>query len=219
MAKNDATTPLDPQGLCPDWVWTTTPKKLPHPAMYDSKTMGWHVAKNREWFTSYTPKQSTVYQRHWQGKPECAMAMFGIGTVELPVRLDPADPTKTGTLVLENVLHVPDAKFNIVCHEKVNEARRLCLDNKAEGFPQGKVEGADGGKTLAYFRDIHYPGGPTHPHPVSWTPLPGGFQVNPRLVELAHAPAGRALGPSTFEDLLQTGCQRAEWVTWDESTE
>ena len=155
------------------------------------------MTKNREWFTSYTPLQSTVYQRHWQDDPGCAMAMLGIGTVELPVRLNPTDPTKT------------DSKFNIVCHEKVNEASRLYLE-KADGFPQGKVEDANG-KTLAFFRNIHYP--------EDLTPLSASVWVGPRLVELAHASTGRALGPSTFEDLLQTGDQRAEWVTWDESTE
>lgn len=58
------------------------------------------VAKERGWFTTYEARRSKVYS---QAREE-TFEMLGIGTVELRVRSDLDDPTKTDVFKLEGVL-------------------------------------------------------------------------------------------------------------------
>ncbi|KAJ4414114.1 hypothetical protein N0V85_003286 [Neurospora sp. IMI 360204] len=82
--------------LCPDWVWSTMSNVS--------------VAKDREWFTTYTPFDSTVCISGQN------LAVRGIGTVNLNVKRHPtrAGRQNQGILPLRTVLHVPDATCNIL---------------------------------------------------------------------------------------------------------
>ncbi|KAK3391643.1 hypothetical protein B0T20DRAFT_424376 [Sordaria brevicollis] len=82
--------------LCPDWVWSTMSNVS--------------VAKDREWFTTYTPFDSTVCISGQN------LAVRGIGTVNLNVKRHPARAGRQnqGILPLRTVLHVPDATCNIL---------------------------------------------------------------------------------------------------------
>jgi len=63
-----------------------------------------HYARNRSSFNTYRKINPGTY-----GSP--GVRVIGVGTVELQVRRAP-DQSDTRTLVLENVLHVPDAMCN-----------------------------------------------------------------------------------------------------------
>ncbi|KHE82781.1 hypothetical protein GE21DRAFT_10355, partial [Neurospora crassa] len=82
--------------LCPDWVWSTMSNVS--------------VAKDREWFTTYTPFKSTVCISGQN------LAVRGIGTVNLNVKRHPARTGRRNQsiLPLRTVLHVPDATCNIL---------------------------------------------------------------------------------------------------------
>ncbi|KAL0467839.1 hypothetical protein QR685DRAFT_573970 [Neurospora intermedia] len=82
--------------LCPDWVWSTMSNVS--------------VAKDREWFTTYTPFNSTVCISGQN------LAVRGIGTVNLNVKRHPARTGRRNQsiLPLRTVLHVPDATCNIL---------------------------------------------------------------------------------------------------------
>ncbi|KAK3486552.1 uncharacterized protein B0T23DRAFT_407496 [Neurospora hispaniola] len=68
------------------------------------------VAKDREWFTTYTPFKSTVCISGQN------LAVRGIGTVNLNVKRHPARTGRRNQsiLPLRTVLHVPDATCNIL---------------------------------------------------------------------------------------------------------
>ncbi|KAK1777675.1 hypothetical protein QBC45DRAFT_183394 [Copromyces sp. CBS 386.78] len=82
--------------LCPDWVWSTMSNVS--------------VAKDRAWFTTYTPFDSTVCISGQN------LAVRGIGTVNLNVKRRPARAGRhnQAILPLRMVLHVPDATCNIL---------------------------------------------------------------------------------------------------------
>jgi hypothetical protein len=171
------------------------------------------VAKDKGWFTDYKPVQSTVYKRDGQGGKETAMAVHSIGTVELAVRLDPQDASKTGVVCLVDVLHVPQADTNIISHKAFAEAKDVVYAHRQDGtpFPNGKVSGQSG-ETLVYFRDVEYPEGVK----ANFVKDGKGHVMPFGLVELAGFPAGYTLGESTLEALLDSGRPLAGWVTWKE---
>jgi len=73
-----------------------------------------HVAKDRAWFTDYTPYESVVGD--FYGMVKDGLRVEGIGTVELPTKRSPnrSGRDSHGTLRLTNVLHVPSALCNII---------------------------------------------------------------------------------------------------------
>ncbi|KAJ4360797.1 uncharacterized protein N0V89_001364 [Didymosphaeria variabile] len=79
--------------LCPDWVFLNLSNV--------------HVAKDRDWFTSYTPFESTLASLYGGSN----MRILGIGTVHIPVKQTP-NSTSTTLWRLEDVLHVPDFVCN-----------------------------------------------------------------------------------------------------------
>ena len=74
-----------------DWVW--------------SNNSNVSVAKDRGWFTSYTP--FTSHFSRLMGGDQVPVA--GIGSVSIPVRVstDTRGKKTHGTLVIDNVLHAP----------------------------------------------------------------------------------------------------------------
>ena len=72
-----------------------------------------HTANHRDWFTNYTPFESTVYSAI--GKSPEGRRVEGIGDVVLPVKRDrnATGRSAQGTLTLHNVLYVPDYFCNI----------------------------------------------------------------------------------------------------------
>ncbi|EGO55289.1 hypothetical protein NEUTE1DRAFT_66775 [Neurospora tetrasperma FGSC 2508] len=84
--------------LCSDWL-----------VSYESN---FSVAKDREWFTTYTPFDSYVLDHKG-----VLMEVYGIGRVTLPVECsDRSDdnPTQGAEIILQDVLHVPKAVCNLV---------------------------------------------------------------------------------------------------------
>ncbi|KAL2825866.1 hypothetical protein BJY01DRAFT_241473 [Aspergillus pseudoustus] len=82
-----------PEGRCWDWMI----------ACGDS-----HYAKNRASFVAY----SRIARRFETTMLSGTVFVEGVGTVELRVRSSPEEGAPTRTLVLENVLHVPNALCN-----------------------------------------------------------------------------------------------------------
>jgi len=72
------------------------------------------VAKDRAWFTDYTPYESVVGDLY--GMVKDSLRVEGIGTVELPTKRSPnrSGRDSHGILRLKNVLHVPSALCNII---------------------------------------------------------------------------------------------------------
>ena len=72
------------------------------------------VAKDRAWFTDYTPYESVVGDLY--GMCEDNLRVEGIGTVELQTKRSPnrSGRDSHGILRLMNVLHVPSALCNII---------------------------------------------------------------------------------------------------------
>jgi len=95
MASNPQSIPL-----CTNWVF--------------SNTSNVHVAKDRAWFTDYTPYESVVGDLY--GMVKDGLRVEGIGTVELPTKRSPNRSWRDshGILRLTNVLHVPSALCNII---------------------------------------------------------------------------------------------------------
>ena len=171
------------------------------------------MAKERGWFTTYEAKRSKVYS---QARDE-TFEMLGIGTVELRVRSDLDDPTKTDVFRLESVLHVPDVPVNIICHKKLEKAARWHLVPPAD--KRGRTLGALydwEGKQLAYFRYLDYSNrSATFPdrHLV-----PGTKEAPDGVVVPSCAPQDYTLGKSTFQNtfLNLPGHLQVRWVTWRE---
>ncbi|KAI9375677.1 hypothetical protein BJX61DRAFT_92921 [Aspergillus egyptiacus] len=84
------------------WTWLLTPGNS-------------HFAKNRSSFTTYRRAPSKVGGRR----------VLGVGTVELKVRRSPEDG-RMNILVLEDVLHMPNAACNGLC------VRKYCQGNAVE---------------------------------------------------------------------------------------
>ena len=71
------------------------------------------VAKDRSWFTSYTPFESEVTSS-LGGAPN--LRVCGVGTVELKIKTSTASDKKQSSrlLVLHDVLHIPASSCNII---------------------------------------------------------------------------------------------------------
>ncbi|KAL2018358.1 hypothetical protein VTK56DRAFT_893 [Thermocarpiscus australiensis] len=108
---------INPQPVSSDWVWSIATNA--------------HIAADVGWFTEYTRFESVVQGVGYQ------LTVWGIGTVELPVRThrDLTRPEHQGILRLENVLHVPSAHWNIVSGQLLDETldlptKRIIDDHK-----------------------------------------------------------------------------------------
>lgn len=75
------------------------------------------IAKDRAWFIDYRPFKSFVQNhRHKNGCKPFVREVFGLGTVEIPIKtnLKGSGPKAHAKLRLTNVLHVPDHPCNIL---------------------------------------------------------------------------------------------------------
>ncbi|KAF3006650.1 hypothetical protein E8E13_008163 [Curvularia kusanoi] len=86
--------------LCPDWIY--------------SDSSGVHVAKDKEWFTSYHPFLSELSSTYPVGGRR--FPVLGIGTIQLTVKATPGSFTVYGIskIELHNVLHVPSYSHNVL---------------------------------------------------------------------------------------------------------
>ena len=89
------------------------------------------VATARSWFDSYTAFPSEVLP---YGLPPREFPVLGIGSVSLPLK-SYANKPGSATLVLDDVLHVPDAYTNIVC-------AGLLMDTHQLDMPLNRPDGA-----------------------------------------------------------------------------
>ncbi|KAK4137912.1 hypothetical protein BT67DRAFT_439130 [Trichocladium antarcticum] len=121
-------------GLCPDWV------------LSNNSTA--HVARDRAWFSTYTPFQTyaTTFLSGGQLK------VIGIGEVQLPVKLFPkrSGAAAHGTLHLRNVLHVPTAFCNIIGGPHTGDYDRTQLGGLGDSGNDGAITAKDG-RRLGYF--------------------------------------------------------------------
>lgn len=87
--------------LCPDWVFLCNANV--------------NVAKDRGWFKTYTPFTSTVDISPFI-RPQQHVPVLGIGTVEVLTKRSPntSGVSSHGSLLLHEVLHVPDSLCNII---------------------------------------------------------------------------------------------------------
>ncbi|XRM43947.1 hypothetical protein ABZX51_007103 [Aspergillus tubingensis] len=69
-----------------------------------------HYARDRAHFTTYRPV--TAHLKNNIFNPMDELEVAGIGTVEIPVVRSLDNPFDTHTIVLENVLHIPEAVCN-----------------------------------------------------------------------------------------------------------
>ncbi|KAF7597090.1 hypothetical protein BBP40_010564 [Aspergillus hancockii] len=92
-----------------------------------------HFAKNRSAFRNY---------RRAPGKIG-GSRVLGVGSVELRVRRG-SDDDRTNTLVLDNVLHMPNARCNGLCLPKYREAHPLSgVDGEGEHFEARSDDGSE----------------------------------------------------------------------------
>ena len=112
--------------LCPDWVVSINSNV--------------HVAKDREWFTEYTPFRSHV-KGHVVFTDSPPLPVIGVGTVEIPTRIKPKVHRK---IRLRNVVHCPGGICNIMgLPQDDDEREKISLSfEKAGGKicdPSGEV--------------------------------------------------------------------------------
>ncbi|KAL2822592.1 hypothetical protein BJX63DRAFT_126767 [Aspergillus granulosus] len=118
------------------WTWLLIP------------TGNMHWAKNRSSFSTYRRAPLRIG----------GTRVLGIGTVELKVRRGPApDDDRMNTLVLRDVLHVPQARCNGLCLGRYRQTNtvevdsRRCVDGSGSGngeevrvFSEGEGSGSEG---------------------------------------------------------------------------
>ncbi|ETS86608.1 hypothetical protein PFICI_00436 [Pestalotiopsis fici W106-1] len=90
----------DEAGLSSDWVFSLNSS---------------HVCNDKRWFKTLEPFPTAVVQKSFLTKPAETKAE-GVGTVDLPVKRSPHLSGRYAhhVLRLENVIYVPDYKFNVV---------------------------------------------------------------------------------------------------------
>ncbi|KAH9862849.1 hypothetical protein J1614_010942 [Plenodomus biglobosus] len=122
--------------LCPDWVFLNNANV--------------HVAKDRGWFKTYTPFTSTVDASPFVG-PHRLIPVLGIGSVEIPTKRSPntSGVSSHGSLLLHEVLHVPDSRCNIIGQPLMftdGYEPTICFGTKS----RGTIKDSEG-KNVAYF--------------------------------------------------------------------
>ncbi|KLU93062.1 hypothetical protein MAPG_12003 [Magnaporthiopsis poae ATCC 64411] len=166
-------TPSETSGLCPDWVLSTSSNV--------------HVARDRAWFSTYTPFPTFTTSYVATSGPEA----LGIGDVHLPVKLFPkrSGPGAHGTLHLRDVLHVPTSVCNIIGSPGTGDYSGITFAGLGDDGKDGAIT-AQNGRRLGYF-------------------------VGRRLMvlKLSGPPIGPAVGPSA----LETGTHYMIGATWPDS--
>ncbi|KAH9867720.1 hypothetical protein IAQ61_008315 [Plenodomus lingam] len=121
--------------LCPDWVFLNNANV--------------HVAKDRGWFKTYTPFTSKVDGSPFFSPPH-HLAVLGIGTVEIPTKRSPntSGVASHSSLLLHNVLHVPDCLCNFIGQPIMSDGYNFTLRSGAKS--QGTIKDSKG-KNVAYF--------------------------------------------------------------------
>ncbi|KAF1913067.1 hypothetical protein BDU57DRAFT_457153, partial [Ampelomyces quisqualis] len=121
--------------LCRDWVFLNNANV--------------HVAKDRGWFKTYTPFTSMINASPFMDPPQ-HLPVLGIGTVEIPTKRSPntSGVSSHGTLLLHEVLHVPDILCNIIGQPLMftNAYYYTIYGTKSRGTIKDKK-----GKNVAYF--------------------------------------------------------------------
>ncbi|KAE9979690.1 hypothetical protein EG328_000740 [Venturia inaequalis] len=85
--------------ICPDWIWSTGSNM--------------NIAKDRAWFRHYTPlREESFVTDTLNGS--CRLPVIGFGTVEITTQCPPGSDYAKTTILLENVLHVPSSRCNIM---------------------------------------------------------------------------------------------------------
>lgn len=88
------------------------------------------VAKHKAWFKTYTTWTSTLGTIYGHGT---SMPMLGIGTVELTTKASHISDA-TATIILEDVLHVPEYICNAIGHPLFDGHNVVCVSkDKAKG--------------------------------------------------------------------------------------
>ncbi|KAF9690766.1 hypothetical protein EKO04_011015 [Ascochyta lentis] len=165
-------------GLCPDWIYS------------DSSNV--HVAKDKAWFTSYYPFQSSIGSIYNIGAPT---PVIGIGTVELEVKARPRSFWPS-TIQLHNVLHAPNYICNVLGRPLASVYTISLGRSVHEGGPPFRGGLFLSGRQVAHFQ----------PGPIS-------------LISLAVAqPEGREFSQSPFKDkaawVVSCHWDNAERVRW-----
>ncbi|KAK2760928.1 hypothetical protein FQN54_002170 [Arachnomyces sp. PD_36] len=151
MASNSQSPPR-----CPDWVFLNNSNV--------------HVAKDREWFTDYTPFESYL------GERDDNIPVLGIGTVDLPVERspDPSEQDPQSTLRLTNVLHAPSFLCNVLGGPILKHYAAM-LGSGNPRISKGNIKDSQG-QPVAYFE----PGRPLFIVKLRGAP------VGPRVIEPGH---------------------------------
>jgi hypothetical protein len=155
------------------------------------------VAKDRGWFKTYTPFTSTVDASPFVG-PSQHLSVLGVGTVEIPTKRSPntSGVVSHGTLLLHEVLHVPDALCNSI-GQPLMSTDEYTPTIYAGTKSRGTIKDIHG-KIVAYF------------DPQS--PL--------LAIKVRHLPSGPMLGPHALKKdrIYVLGCEwaAAEKRKWQE---
>ncbi|KAJ5775901.1 uncharacterized protein N7511_000912 [Penicillium nucicola] len=121
--------------LCPDWIYSTI--------------SDCHVARDREWFSDdYTPFP-TEFKSGFGEKVQ----VLGIGTVLLPTYAVPPlmGPPSLGIIRLENVLHAPTVRCNIIGSPIIE---RYNLECHVSSPTASGIISERHGQLVAYFKPV-----------------------------------------------------------------
>ncbi|KKZ66568.1 hypothetical protein EMCG_07682 [[Emmonsia] crescens] len=153
-----------------------------------------HVAKDRAWFTDYTPFKTEL--RDAYGMMKTPTPVVGIGTVDLATKCLPnqTGPGSRAVLHLKNVLHTPSAICNILGGPLFNDYD-VTTGGEANSASSGSIKDSEG-RCVAYFDRRK-----------SW------FQVRP-----CGPPYGPQLGPTVFKEggayMLSVSWPASEQKRW-----
>ncbi len=157
------------------------------------------VARDRAWFTEYTPFKTFATTLYGDGQ----LQALGVGVVHLPVKLSPkrSGPRSHGTLKLCNVLHIPSSICNIVGNGSTGDYASVTFGGLDDGS-KGAMYDRDG-RRVAYFVD---------------KPNSGLC-----MLRLSGPPVGPSVGPSSFDKgkrYLINACwpksERQRWATFQQ---
>ena len=129
--------------VSPDWVF--------------SSGSNVSVAKDRGWFTSYTPFTSQLSSVVGAG-----VAVVGIGNVEIPVELGSnQDGRQHGTIRISDVLHAPDGICNILGNGDFTDLYNVRFGSRSVTDRDGRTAAyLDDSKTLFCLKLSAPPVGP-----------------------------------------------------------
>ncbi|TLD39694.1 hypothetical protein E2P81_ATG00681 [Venturia nashicola] len=118
--------------LYPDWSWS-----------YNSNV---HIAKDRAWFTEFTPFSSFIEDVYTDDQ----QPVMGIGTVALHTHCTPEScPGQNGikcnaTLTLKHVLYVPSARCNVIGRPRRDSLNEYMVQMSLSGASNVTIQTLDG---------------------------------------------------------------------------